>query len=116
MDRGTERALENLVRVGTVTAVDPGLRRVRVKLRDTGITSDWLQVVQHPGAELAIVPDAEHTHKITDTYTGGGAASTFPDHDHAGSVVTVWMPKVNAVVLCLYLPVFNGDGFVLGEL
>ena len=116
MDKGTERALENLVRVGTVTAVDPGQRRARVKYRDTGITSDWLQVVQHPGAELAIVPDAEHTHKIMDTWTGAGAASTFPAHDHTGSVVTVWMPKVNAEVLCLYLPVFNGDGFVLGEL
>lgn len=27
---------------------------------------------------------------------------------------TVWMPNVNDYVLCLYLPVFNGDGFVLG--
>ena len=25
-----------------------------------------------------------------------------------------WMPLVNDTVLTLYLPVFNGDGFVLG--
>lgn len=25
-----------------------------------------------------------------------------------------WIPAVNDKVLCLYLPVFNGDGFVLG--
>lgn len=25
-----------------------------------------------------------------------------------------WMPKVNDQVLVLYLPVFNGDGFILG--
>lgn len=25
------------------------------------------------------------------------------------------MPKVNSEVLCLYLPVFSGDGFVLGR-
>lgn len=25
-----------------------------------------------------------------------------------------WLPSVNAVVLCLYLPVFNADGFVAG--
>ena len=25
-----------------------------------------------------------------------------------------WMPKVNDMVLVLYLPVFNGDGFILG--
>ena len=51
----------------------------------------------------------------TDTFTGGGTASEFPDHDHLpGSHLTYWMPKVNDRVLCLYLPVFNGDGFVLG--
>ena len=26
------------------------------------------------------------------------------------------MPRVNATVLCLYLPVFNADGFILGEI
>lgn len=26
------------------------------------------------------------------------------------------MPKVNAVVLTLYLPVLDGDGFILGEI
>lgn len=25
-----------------------------------------------------------------------------------------WIPSVNSVVLCLYLPVFNGDGFIVG--
>ena len=62
-----------------------------------------------------IKPDAKHTHEITDTFTGGGTASEFLDHDHLpGSHLTYWMPKVNDRVLCLYLPVFNGDGFVLG--
>lgn len=27
-----------------------------------------------------------------------------------------WMPKVNDVVVALYLPVFNGDGFIIGGL
>lgn len=27
-----------------------------------------------------------------------------------------WLPKTNATVLCVYLPVFNADGFVLGEI
>lgn len=27
-----------------------------------------------------------------------------------------WMPSINDTVLCLYVPVFNGDGFVLGVL
>ncbi len=25
-----------------------------------------------------------------------------------------WMPKINDRVVCLYIPVFNGDGFVIG--
>ena len=43
-----ENILENLVRVGTVTDVD-GAGRCRVKFQDTGITSDWLAVLQRPG-------------------------------------------------------------------
>ena len=90
-------------------------RRARVKFKDTGIISDWLYVLQHYEANFYIKPDAKHTHEITDTFTGGGTASEFPDHDHLpGSHLTYWMPKVNDRVLCLYLPVFNGDGFVLG--
>jgi len=70
-----EKILRNLVRIGTVTAVDQKKHRARAKFQDSGITSDWLYIVQ----------------------TGGA-----------------WMPKVNDTVLTLYLPVFNGDGFVLG--
>lgn len=117
MERETEKALENLVRVGKVTDVDKVKRRVRVKFEDANILSGWLQVLQHHGADLYIEPDAEHTHEITDTFTGGGGASTYPKHDHLpGSHLTYWMPKVNDMVLTLYFPVFNGDGFVLGQL
>jgi phage baseplate assembly protein gpV len=27
-----------------------------------------------------------------------------------------WIPSVNDMVLCLYMPMFNADGFVLGEI
>lgn len=117
MEREIERALENLVRLGKVTDVDRGKRRVRVKFEDAGISSGWLQVIQHYGAGLYIKPDAEHTHTISDSYTGGGSASTYPAHDHSpGSYLTYWVPKVNDMVLVLYLPVFNGDGYVLGQI
>lgn len=117
MERETEKALENLVRIGTVTDVDGARRRVRVKFRNTGMTSGWLPVVQHFGAELYVEPDAEHTHDIADTFTGGGSAGMYPAHDHLpGSHVTYWLPRVNDTVLTLYLPVFNGDGFVMGGL
>jgi phage baseplate assembly protein gpV len=106
--------LENLVRIGTVSAVSG--QKARVMFDDTGITSDWLIVLQHPGADVHVEPDAEHTHTITDTYTGGGSASTEPDHDHPGTHVTHWIPKVGSRVVALYVPVIDGDGYILGEL
>lgn len=111
------RCMMGLARVGKVMDVKAANRTVRVKFESEGIISGWLYVVQHYGANLYIKPDDEHTHTITDTYTGGGSASTQPNHDHSpGSCVTYWMPKVNDTVLCLYLPTDdgNGDGFVLG--
>lgn len=107
--------LSRLVQTGIVSAVDSSKRTARVILEETGHISGWLKVLQHYGANFYIEPDAGHTHDITDTYTGGGSASIFPNHDHLpGSHLTWWMPKVNDRVLILYLPVFNGDGFILG--
>ena len=89
-----QNILSRLVQTGTVTAVDSAKRRARVKFKDTGIISDWLYVLQHYGANFYIKPDAKHTHEITDTFTGGGTASEFPDHDHLpGSHLTYWMPN-----------------------
>lgn len=110
-----EKILSRLVQIGTVSDVDSGKRMARVILKETRHTSGWLKVLQHYAADMYIEPDAEHTHTITDTYTGGGSAGTYPAHDHLpGSHLTWWMPKVNDQVLVLYLPVFNGDGFILG--
>lgn len=107
--------LTGLVRIGTVMDVDVKQKMVRIKCQDTGMTSGWLPVLQHYGTELHIEPDAKHTHSISDTYSGGGSASTYPAHDHLpGSHVTYWMPRVNDTVLAIYLPVFNADGFILG--
>ena len=96
-----QNILSGLVQTGTVTAIDSAKRKARVKFKDTGIISGWLYVLQHYGADFYIEPDAKHTHEITDTFTGGGSAGEYP-------------AKVNDRVLCLYLPIFNGDGIVLG--
>ena len=110
-----QNILSGLVQTGTVTAIDSAKRKARVKFKDTGIISGWLYVLQHYGADFYIEPDAKHTHEITDTFTGGGSAGEYPAHDHLpGSHLTYWMPKVNDRVLCLDLPIFNGDGIVLG--
>ena len=107
-----DKILSRLVQVGYVSAIDRA--KARVRFPDTGITSGWLFITQHSAAGLHIEPDAEHAHTITDTYTGGGSASTEPDHEHPGSHLTTWLPKVNERVVVLYLPIADGDGFILG--
>ncbi|MCX4265359.1 MAG: hypothetical protein OSJ64_00855 [Firmicutes bacterium] len=106
--------IENIVQVGRVSDVNKAKRMVRVIWPASGKTSGWLYVLQHFDADLNIVPDAEHTHVISDTH-GGGSASTEPNHNHPGSTVTFWLPKVNESVLVIYLPVEDGDGFVIGR-
>lgn len=105
-----ESVLENIVRIGTVTAVNTAKCMARVKYQDTGITSGWLFVLQHSGAALSIKPDGKHKHSVPSV----GDTSTEDNHEHKRSTVARWMPKVNDNVLCLYLPAFNADGFILG--
>ena len=112
----TERVLSQLVRHGVVTDVDAEKRMARVKFQGEDMTSGWLHILQHYGADMYIEPDAAHTHTIHDTFTGGGSADPYSAHDHLpGSYLTWWLPKVNEKVLVLYLPVLNSDGFILGR-
>ena len=104
--------LENIVRIGTISAVDNANRKARVRFDDMEITSGWLFVIQHYAADIYVAPDNAHTHNIT----GGETASTIPNHNHPGTHLTFWMPKVGERVLALYIPVLNGDGFILGGL
>ena len=107
--------LSGLVRIGTVTDVNPDKKLARVKYQSEDMTSGWLYVLQHYEGGIYIEPDAAHNHPITDTYTGGGSSGTYPAHDHLpGSFTTYWMPKINDTVVVLYCPYFNADGFILG--
>ena len=105
-----ETILKNLVRIGTVTATAPASRAARGKFQDTGVTSDWLPVL----AARPYIRDYDGPQE-TEARAGGSGYPMFESHTH-GLVIRPWMPKVNATVLCLYLPVFNADGFILGEL
>ena len=109
-----ENVLERLVRVGVVDAVDAGRRRARVRYPDTRTTSGWLCVLQHFAANIHVEPDGEHTHVIEDTFTAGGNASVEPEHDHPTTHLTQWMPAVGERVVALYLPIVDGDGFIIG--
>lgn len=97
MGKDIETALKNMVRVGTVASVDQDKRTARVIYRDTGYESGELYVL----ANRPYIPDYEGPQKTED----GGKLKIKP-----------WMPKVNAVVLVLYVPIENGDGYILGEI
>lgn len=97
MGEDVKTALKNMVRVGTVTFVDNDKRTARVKFQDTGYESGELYVL----ANRPYIPD----------YEG-------PQQTEAGGKLKIkpWMPKVNAVVLTLYIPIKDGDGYILGEI
>lgn len=89
-----ETILSGLVRVGKVTDRDASTGRVRVLFPDTGLTSGWLFCLQAP-SPVTIGTAEEHTH----TASSG-----------------TWTPAINQTVVCLYLPIPDADGFVLGAI
>ena len=111
MEREMETSLENLVRVGTVTWADSVKRVARVKFKDMDIPSAPLHVL----ANRPYIPDYEAKPQRTELEAGGSGEAAFERHKH-DLLIKPWMPRVNAVVLCLYLPGFNTDGYILGEI
>lgn len=104
-----EKVLKRLVRVGTVTDIDNAKRKARVKFQDCNMTSGWLYVLDtHPH-----IPDYDPAPQKTNDKGGGSGEAAYESHSHS-LTIKPWMPLVNDTVLTLYLPVFNGDGFVLG--
>ena len=103
-----EQILAGLVRLGTVTAVSNEKHQARVKFQSEGMTSGWLYVLNN----RPFIPDYNVPQR-TEFEEGGSGEPAFANHKH-DLVIKQWMPKVNDTVLCLYLPVFNGDGFILG--
>lgn len=53
-----ENIVENLVRIGTVSAVDAGKKKARVLFRDKdNLVSGWLYVIQHSDEWMPAVND-----------------------------------------------------------
>ena len=112
MNRDLEIILGNLVRIGTVSAIDPAKKKARIIFKDKDdMVSGWLPVLQHTYADVYVNPDGTHSHAV-DT---GGTATPPGIHEHDAHV-TIWMPKINDTVIAVYLPVHNADGFILGAI
>lgn len=119
--------LHQIVRIGTVSAVDTAKKSVRVIYESLGFTSGWLCVLQQPQTAIKIETAGEHAHNASttvntatagtsDTAHSHGAATTVAQNgEHTHEATTVgWLPKIGARVLVLSLPIRDGDGFVLG--
>lgn len=96
-----DSVIERLIQVGTVSAVDAGKKKARVLFQTTNMTSDWLSVLQRTGESVAVT-----------TKSAGDPTHT---HEASGSV-TSWMPKIGSTVVVVYLPIFNSDGFIIGQI
>lgn len=101
-------ALLVMVRVGIVTAVDNVKRLAKVYFQDMKLPSDWIPVL----INRDFIPDYDVPQR-TEYEAGGGGYAEYASHKH-DLIIKPWMPKVNEQVLCLYEPIRDGRGFVLG--
>lgn len=68
----------------------------------------------HPSPyNLEIKKTMDGSRQIWDEEEKVIGADNSTDHQHKSHVVW-WVPAIDDIVICLYLPCFNADGFVLG--
>lgn len=96
--------MDDILRIGTVSNVNYSNRTVRVRFADVNIISGWLKVLKNS----PFIGNDEPPEDIYKTEKEGG-------HFHKLNICP-WFPAVGDVVLCLYNPGFNEDGFVIGGL
>lgn len=106
-DMGT--VFSGIFRLGFVTDVNNDKRIARVKFEDLGYTSDWLPVL----INRDVIPDYEVLPQRTEYAVGGSGDAAYEQHKH-DLIIKPYMPKHGEQVLCVYEPVRNGRGFILG--
>lgn len=108
--------LKKIIRVGTVHAYYSDKNAARVKFDDKGgIISAPLKVIRRP---RNVVPgqNDQAGGKTAETrlkYDRNDSLTT-ESHSHA-AYVTDWVPNVGDMVVCIYVPGGDGDGFILGK-
>lgn len=108
--------IEDIVREGTVTAVNESKRIAKVWFDGLEIESDWLPVLitrDRIGSDVTEWDETQWTEFETEWKGNRAGDPDYVDHKHK-LVIKPYMPKVNDLVLVLYFPVFNGDGVILG--
>lgn len=108
--------LKNAIRIGTVQSVNADKMTARVKFKDKGgIVSGDLHIIKRP---VYVIPAME-------SGTEGQTAKTKLKYDvsdvlkevehYHEAFISLWLPSVNEMVLCIMLPDGDGDGFIVGE-
>ena len=95
----TDNFTGNMIRVGTVTDIRAETREVRVYFPDKKIVSGWLKVVKNS----PFIPEKDVPQRTEEA------------EEHAHEVkISPYLPKVGENVLCVFYPIPDGDGFVIG--
>lgn len=108
--------IEDIVREGTVTAVNESKRIAKVWFDALGIQSDWLPVLinrDRIGSEVTTWDETQWTEYETKDKVPQAGETRYVPHKHK-LVIKPYMPNVNDKVLVLYFPIFDGDGVILG--
>jgi len=108
--------LKNMVRLGKVMSVDKDKMTARVKFGDKGgITSSPLHILKRPvyvvpamgGGDEGRTAERELEYDVQET-------TEKTKHYHE-AYITLWLPCVNDMVLCIMVADGDGDGFIIGE-
>lgn len=119
LERNTEyqnivTVFSQIVRVGKVTAVNYDKRIARVKFPDLGYTSDWIPVlISQDTTPDYKYTDPQWTEFDTEDKEPQDGDTCYVPHKHK-IIRKPYMPVIGDQVLCLYEPVRNGRGFILG--
>ena len=94
-ERMVMEVMKKIIRIGVVHSFDASNRTARVKFESLG-----------GSRPRSVVPGQKDQ--------TGDKTAIAEGHTHA-AYVTDWTPRVNSMVLCIFIPDGGGDGYVIGE-
>jgi len=101
--------LNNIIRVGTINSVDVNNRTARVAFADKADT-DGKPFISAP---LKVLSNSPFIPAVGVTQETQAASVNGTSHKHELGIKP-WLPFIGQLVLCVYLPNGESDGFVLG--
>ena len=116
MNDPTPIELKNMVRVGTVQSVDKDRMTARVKFGDKGgIVSSPLHILKRP---VYVIPamESKNEGKTAEKELKYDVSNVLKTEKHYHEAyISLWIPNVNDMVLCIMVADGDGDGFIVGE-